>query len=274
MANQKNTKQAKTAAKSAAASTQTYLNIDEIKDGVLVLQDGSLRSVLMCSALNFALKSASEQDAIIYAYQRFLNSLTFPVQILVQSRRLDLEDYINKLAKRADEQENELIKLQILEYVEFIKRLISVTNIMDKRFFVIVPFYPTGTEPAKGFFSSLFSTKATRAKEAKAREEQFERGKVQLMQRVEAIASGLGAVGLRAATLTSEELVELFYSVYNPGTALNQRVVNVDDLTGAQVRGSELATEHAPEMPDASAPKQQSAQAVVDDAINETQEVA
>ncbi len=226
--------------KSTANSTQAYLNIAEIKDGVVVLKDGSLRAVMMTSAVNFALKSGSEQDSIIYSYQRFLNSLTFPVQILVQSRRLDLEYYLEKLQKRADDQEVELVKLQILEYTEFIKRLISVTNIMDKRFFVIVPFFPAGAEQVKGGLSKLFATgdskkSATGSKEV---EEQFQRGKVQLMQRVEAIAAGLGGIGLRAATLSSEELVELFYNVYNPSTSSKQRLINIDELTGGSI-GSE-----------------------------------
>lgn len=222
-------------AKAAAASTQAYLNISEFKDGVIVLKDGSLRAVLMTSAINFALKSGGEQDSIIYGYQRFLNSLTFPVQILIQSRQLDLEYYIDKLAKRAETQEVELIKLQILEYSEFIKRLISVTNIMDKRFFLVVPFYPQGTEQLKGF-SKLFSTSDTKKLEQKQREDDFVKGKVQLLQRVEAVASGLGSLGLRAVTLNSEELVELFYSIYNPSTSSKQRLLNVDELTAATIQ--------------------------------------
>ena len=218
-----------------ANSTQAYLNIKEVKDGVLVLKDGSLRQVLMTSSLNFALKSNAEQDGIIYAYQRFLNSLTHPVQILVQSRRLDLDYYLDKLNKRADSQAIELVKLQILEYTEFIKRLISVTNIMDKRFFVVVPFYPTGTEPAKGL-AKLFSTGGSKQAAAKAAEQQFENNKVQLRQRIEAVAAGLGGLGLRAVTLNSEELVELFYSIYNPGTSTKERLLNVDELTAASIQ--------------------------------------
>jgi hypothetical protein len=227
--------QAKQQDKKNAGSTQAYLNISEVKDGVVVHKDGSLRAVLLTSAVNFALKSGDEQDAIIYAYQRFLNSLSFPVQILVQSRRLDLEYYLEKLQTRADEQTIELVKLQTMEYTEFIKRLISVTNIMDKRFFVVVPFYPTGTQQAKGGFSKLFSTTGSKKQEQKNADEMFEQNKVQLMQRVEALASGLGGIGLRAVSLNSEELVELFYSIYNPSTATKQRLLNVDELTAASI---------------------------------------
>lgn len=224
-------------AKQEAASTQAYLPIREVKDGLVVLKDGSLRAVLMTSAVNFALKSSGEQDAIIFAYQRFLNSLTFPVQILIQSRRLDLDFYLDKLNKRAEGQEIELVKLQTLEYTEFIKRLISVTNIMDKRFFVIVPFYPAATEQAAKGIGKLFATdNKPKPSNTKQAEESFQKNKVQLMQRVEALASGLGGVGLRAATLNSEELVELFYSTYNPSTATKQRLVNVDELTAATIR--------------------------------------
>lgn len=229
----KPSKAAQAKAKQQAASTQAYLPIREVKDGVVVLKDGSLRAVLMTSAVNFALKSAGEQDAMIYAYQRFLNSLNFPVQILIQSRRLDLDFYLEKLAKRAEVQDIELVKLQILEYTEFIKRLISVTNIMDKRFFVVVPFFPDATEQVKGFAKWLsFSPPKP---DPKKLENDFQKNKVQLMQRVEAIASGLGGIGLRAATLNSEELVELFYSIYNPSTATKQRLVNVDELTAASI---------------------------------------
>lgn len=222
-------------AKKQAASTQAYLNISEIKDGVVIAKDGTLHSVMLTSAVNFALKSTDEQDAIIYSYQRFLNSLTCPIQILVQSRRLDLEYYIEKLAKKAEDQEVELIKLQILEYTEFIKRLINVTNIMDKRFFVVVPFYPAGAPQLKGL-GKLFSTGASQKHLQKQVDEQFEQNKVQLMQRVEAIASGLGGVGLRTVTLNSEELAELFYGIYNPSTATKERLINADDLTGATIR--------------------------------------
>lgn len=227
--------QTKDQAKQEAASTQAYLPIKEFKDGVVILKDGSLRAVLMTSAVNFALKSSGEQDAIIFAYQRFLNSLTFPVQILVQSRRLDLDFYLDKLNKRADDQSIELVKLQTLEYTEFVKRLISVTNIMDKRFFVVVPFYPAAGEQAVKGVGKLFSTGGVPKQAQQQTEESFRKNKVQLTQRVEAIASGLGAVGLRAATLNSEELVELFYSIYNPSTSSKQHLVNVDELTAASI---------------------------------------
>lgn len=259
MADTNKTNTAKTGAKpgakagsQAASSTQAYLNIAEIKDGVIVLKDGSLRAVMMTSAINFALKSGSEQDALIFAYQRFLNSLTFPVQILVQSRRLDLDYYIEKLSKKAAEQDIELVKLQILEYTEFIKRLIAVTNIMDKRFYVIVPFYPVGVQASKGLFSKLFATSATKDEVVKKADEKFEESKVQLMQRVESIAGSLGAIGLRAVTLNSEELVELFYSIYNPGTATKQRLANIDELTAASIRSH--ASGLAPSASTASAP--------------------
>lgn len=244
------TKEAKQVAKQAAGSTQAYLNISEIKDGVIVLKDGSLRQVLMTSSLNFALKSAAEQDGIIYAYQRFLNSLTHPVQILVQSRRLDLDYYLDKLSKRADEQPIELVKLQILEYTEFIKRLITVTNIMDKRFYVVVPFYPTATQQIKGV-SKLFATTGSGKKQSAQSEEDFAKNKVQLKQRVESVASGLGGLGLRAVTLNSEELVELFYSVYNPSTSSKERLINVDELTSPSIErgGSDVLPDMADTAP-------------------------
>ncbi|HEY8108910.1 MAG TPA: hypothetical protein VIF43_02795 [Patescibacteria group bacterium] len=229
--------------KQEAASTQAYLNIAEIKDGVVVLKDGSLRVVLMTSAVNFALKSGEEQDAMIFAYQRFLNSLNFPIQILIHSRRLDLDYYLDKLSKRAESQTLELVKLQTLEYGEFIKRLISVTNIMDKRFYVVVPFYPPGVEQQVKGIKSLFATKPNPKAESAKREADFQNFRGQLLQRAEGAASGLGAIGVRAVQLNSEELVELFYSVYNPQTATKQKLVNVDDLTAATISGKEPETQ-------------------------------
>ncbi len=232
--------------KQEAASTQAYLNLSEIKDGVIVLKDGSLRAVLMTSAVNFALKSSDEQEAMIYAYQRFLNSLNFPIQILIHSRRLDLDYYLDKLKKRAENQQVELVKLQTLEYGEFISRLISVTNIMDKRFYVVVPYFPPATEPVKGL-SKLFATKSQPSGDQAKREASFQSYRGQLLQRVESVASGLGGLGVRAAQLNSEELVELFYSVYNPQTATKQRLINIDELTSATVRGPNKGAE--PETP-------------------------
>lgn len=244
--------------KQEAASTQAYLNISEVKDGVIVLKDGSLRVVLMTSAVNFALKSSEEQDAMIYAYQRFVNSLNHPLQILIHSRRLDLDYYLDKLGKRSESQSIELVKLQTLEYAEFIKRLISVTNIMDKRFYVVVPFYPPGTEQVKGI-KSLFATKPSEKEQAAKREAAFQNYRGQLLQRAEAVASGLGAIGVRAAQLNSEELVELFYSVYNPQTATKQKLVNIDDLTAATVSGKTDSQPQAPADPQVGGPSTQQA---------------
>ena len=196
------------------SSTQNFLAIESIREDTLVLKDGSFRVVLMCSSLNFALKSAEEQDALVYQYQNFLNSLDFSLQFVIHSRRLNIAPYIESLKERQKEEDSELLKIQIAEYMEFVRTFVSMTNIMSKTFYVIVPFSPTGFEKTggiKGILSSLFAKK-----EGSAMDANFEEYRNQLWQRVEAMISGLQGFGVRSAPLNTEELIELFYGLYNP----------------------------------------------------------
>lgn len=193
-------------------NTQSFLRISEIKNDCVVIDDGTMRAVVMVSSTNFDLKSQEEQDGIIFAFQRFLNSLEFPVQILMQSRKMEIGGYMVKLKKMAEKQTNELLRVQTLEYVEFINRLIENASIMNKNFYIIVPIGVSILPKAPGFISSLFGgqTKAT-----KKRIENFEKEKADLDLRVDAVMANLGGMGLRGERLKTEEIIQLYYNSYN-----------------------------------------------------------
>jgi len=220
------------AKKNEIGSTQDALKFAEIRDGVVVLKDGNLRQILLCSSINFSLKSEQEQNAIIFAYQNFLNSLNFPVQILMQSKKLDLSRYLAKLDEKAKRQKNELLRLQTLDYTDFVKRLINLANIMDKRFYIIIPFMvPPRVAVPK------FSTKLGGGREAKEVQpiltpEEFSKYKKELEQRVQVIESGLGTIGIRAAILSTQQIIELIYAVYNPEEAAKEKLIAAEELQG------------------------------------------
>lgn len=195
-------------------AAQEFLEIDQIREGVIVLKNKALRGVLMVSSLNFALKPEEEQSAILYQFQNFLNSLDFSCQILVQSRRLNITGYIEKLKELEKVQEEDLLKLQTTEYRKFIESLVAQGAIMTKRFFVIVPF--TIWE-ARGEKSQESFLKIPRA--PKLTEEDFQRCKSQLWQRMEFVALGLRRCELQVIPLTSAEIIELLWSLYHPKEA-------------------------------------------------------
>lgn len=201
----------------SAAAAQEFLPIDSIRDGIVVLKGGGgLRTVLMISSLNFALKSEEEQDALIFQYENFLNALDFPLQFVVQSRRLNITPYLDTLAARQKDETNELMKIQIGEYGEFVKSFVELTNIVTKIFYAVVPFTPSMVERRGGILGSLGSLFGGARREAPAADGEFDKSKNQLLQRVSALSSGLRRLGLRVAPLNTEELIELFYGLYNP----------------------------------------------------------
>ena len=194
------------------APTQKFLEIDQIKEGVVVLRNKALRGVLMSSSLNFALKSEDEQTAIIYQFQNFLNSLDFSLEISIQSRRLNITGYLEELKELEQQEKNDLLKLQISEYQKFIRELISESSIMSKSFFVIVPF--TLAELPR-----LTGEKKPPQKGVSLTEERFQRAKNQLWQRMEFVSLGLRRCGLEVMPLNTTELIELFWGVYHPEEA-------------------------------------------------------
>ena len=196
-------------------STQEFIPIKEIRDDVFILKDGSLHMILMASTLNFALKSEEEQNAIIMQYQNFLNSLDFSVQFFIQSRKLNTDSYIATLIEAEKKQENELMKIQTKEYIEFIKSFVKISNVMSKAFYISVPYSTAAMEVKKSFVGNLAGGffKKTTGQLA----DRFEENKIQLQQRADIVSQGLARVGVRVAPLNTEELIELFYELFNPG---------------------------------------------------------
>lgn len=199
-------------------TSQEFVPVKEIKDGVIVLKDGSMQMVLLASSLNFALKSKDEQQAIILQYQNFLNSLDFSVQVLVQSRRLDIRPYLATLDDRIAAQTEELLRIQTKEYKEFVKKFTESVSIMSKSFFIVVPYnapiIPAGKSTTSGLFGLLFGKKP----ETGSAEElaSFEDNRTQLEQRAGVVTQGLGRIGVRTIPLGTEELIELFFKIFNP----------------------------------------------------------
>lgn len=212
----------------SASSTQKYVDVDEIRDGVIVMKSGALRAIVLVSSLNFDLKSTEEQDAIINQYQQFLNSLDFPVQIVISSRRFNIEPYLDLLEDEVKQQQNELLRFQITEYKSFIKNLTEVSNIMSKYFYVVVPFSPV-EDKQSGFTDKLFGI--FQAKQAvDARGTLFETYKAQLFQRVNHISASLGSAGVNATALNTEEIIELLYNSYNPSLFTAAVIKNVEGI--------------------------------------------
>ncbi len=197
-------------------STQEFVPIKEIRDGVVILKTGSLRMILMASSLNFALKSEDEQTSIILQYQNFLNSLDFTVQFFIQSRKLNINGYIELLKDAQKEQTNELLKIQIKEYIDFIKNFVSSTNIVAKTFYIAIPYSPSVFSGKKGIFSGLGDLFGGK-KNKKESGNRFEQDKLQLQQRGDVVRQGLSRGGVRTVPLNTEELIELFYKLFNPG---------------------------------------------------------
>jgi type IV secretory pathway VirB4 component len=209
-------------------STQKYVDVEEVRDGVIILKNGSLRAVLMVSSINFDLKATEEQDSIISQYQNFLNSLDFPMQIMVSSRKLNIKPYLNYLKKKEAHLTNELLSLQLAEYSNFIKNLTDVSNIMSKFFYVIVPFYPIESTKA-GLLDRLFGATNSQLAVAKRRE-LFDTYKNQLWQRVDHISAGLSGTGVKVTPLNTEELIELLYNSYNPSIHNNSIIKDIDKV--------------------------------------------
>ena len=196
-------------------TTQEFVPIQEIRDGIVILKDGSMRAIILASSLNFALKSGDEQNAIIAQFQNFINSLDFSVQIFVQSKRLDIRPYIALLEERYKEQITELMKIQTREYIEFIRTFVDNSNIMTKGFFLVIPYMPALLNTSKNPLSSIIKKKGSEDKTLE--NEKFEEYRSQLEQRVGVVEQGLVRCGIRVAELGTEEVVELYYKIFNPG---------------------------------------------------------
>ncbi len=196
------------------AATQRFVPIRDIKDGVIIKRDGEMLMVLLASSVNFALKSVDEQKAILLQFQSFLNTLDFTLQIYVQSRKLNIEPYLALLSSMEDKQDNDLMKIQLQEYMQFIRAFTNDVDVMSKSFFVVVPYSPARLNLQKNV-TNLFGGSSPSA--TLTDDQQFEEHRLQLEQRVAMIEQGLGSVGVRTMKLQKDELVELYYHLYNPG---------------------------------------------------------
>lgn len=201
-----------------AKSSQNFVPIKEIQDGIIVLKDGGLRAILMASSINLSLKSEDEQTAVIMQFQNFLNTLDFSVQISVQSRKFDITSYIALIEEKLKIQSEPLLKIQTQEYIKFIKEFTETVNIMTKHFFLIIPLNPTGVgKSSSGLLDKIIPV--NKKEDLKKKEKEFSEERSQLEQRVALVQQGLSRVGVRTMQLRTEDEVELFYRVFNPGEA-------------------------------------------------------
>lgn len=217
-------------------STQNTLQIAEIRDGIVIMNDGSYRSVVMVKSINFDLMSPQEQEAVEYAYQGFLNSLYFPIQTFVRSQKVDLQPYIEKLDKIRTEHDNMLLALLMDDYIGYIDQLALQTNIMDKKFYVVIPYFPTidvqkALTQSKNFFSGLGQLFNKSENHVVINEADLEKAKTELRNRVQAVLNGLLQCNIQGLPLDTQELIELYYDSYNPDTATRQQLKNFNQLT-------------------------------------------
>jgi hypothetical protein len=228
----------KTLAKAAPHphSTQNSLQVAEIRDGIVIMNDGSYRAVVMVKSINFDLMSAQEQEAVEYSYQGFLNSLYFPVQIFIRSQKVDLQPYIEKLDKIRSEHDNMLLALLMEDYIGYISALSEQTNIMDKKFYVVIPFFPVvnaqqALTQSKNFLSGLGGLFNKQEQHVVINEPDLENAKTELRNRVQSVLSGLLQCGIQGLPLDTQELIELYYDTYNPDTATRQQIKDFSTLT-------------------------------------------
>lgn len=210
----------------SAKATQEFVPIKEIRDGIVILKDGSMRALVMASSVNFALKSNDEQQAILSQFQNFVNSLNFSIEIFVQSRRLDIRPYLALLESKYKDQTSELLKIQTREYIGFVKSFTETTNVMTKTFYIVTPYTPPILFSKDSKFEGLMGGKTKSNSEQKLSEaEYFEEARTQLEQRISVVEQGLVRCGIRVAQLGTEELIEVFYKLFNPGD-VNKPIIN------------------------------------------------
>lgn len=209
-------------------STAQFLDIAEIRDDMVILKDGTVRAVILVSSINFALKSEEEQEAIIQAYMSFLNSLEFTVQIVIQSRRMNIDVYMQALSDQERKTENELLRSQIADYRTFVSELVELGQIMQKRFYLVVPYDPL-TNKKKNFWTRLGEALSP-ASAAKLNEKQLADRIEQLSRRVDVISGELNSMGLTSVRLDTQGLIELYYNVYNPDVFEEQKLTDLAEI--------------------------------------------
>ena len=225
-------------------STQNALQVAEIRDGIVIMNDGSFRSVIMVKSINFDLMSPQEREAVEYSYQGFLNSLYYPVQIFIRSQKVDLQPYLTKLDKIRTEHDNMLLAVLMEDYITYIDALAAQTNIMDKKFYVIIPYFPVldtqrALTASKNLFTGVFGLFKSKQQHVVVNEADLIKAKDELRNRVQATLSGLLQCGIQGLPLDTQELIELYYDTYNPDTATRQQLKNFSDLEAPVVTKGE-----------------------------------
>lgn len=233
MTEEKKANQKNLVRKKAVVSTQQYLDILQIRDDVVILKNGTVLAVLLVSSINFSLKSEEEQDAVIEAYVQFLNSIDYPLQIVIQSRRLDIDDYLEALKAVEKQQTNELLQLQTRDYRQFVGELVQIADIMTKRFYIVIPYAPKVDRPAKFFtrLSDIFLPAST----IHLKQKQFEQFRQELFKRVDNTVNALDSAGLKSVVLDTQSLIELYYNSYNPETSRQQKLEDINKLNVEEV---------------------------------------
>lgn len=222
-------------------TTQNSLLFSEIRDNMLIMADGSFRAVIACKSINFDLMSSREREGVEYSYQNFINSLTHPVQILIRSQKVDIGPYIERLSKIRKQQDNMLLGVLMDDYIEFIEILSDEANIMDKSFYVVIPYASAGDlntvkDAGKGFFAKMFGGGSTGPAITKIDKITYEKAKDEVKNRVDSVTSGLFQMGVHCVQLNSKELGELYYNYYNPDTAVREPLSNFEQNTFTYVK--------------------------------------
>jgi hypothetical protein len=217
-------------------STQNSLQIAEIRDGIVIMSDGSFRSVVMVKSINFDLMSHQEQESVEFNYQNFLNSLYFPIQIFIRSQKVDIAPYLEKLDKIRSEHDNMLLALLMDDYISYMTALAQQTNIMDKKFYIVIPFFPhvhvqKALTQSKNFITGITDLFGKKEQHVVINEAELEKAKTELRTRVQTVLSGLMQSNIQGLPLDTQELIELYYDTYNPDTATRQQLKNFNDLS-------------------------------------------
>lgn len=231
-------------------STQNTLLVSEVREGMVVMNDGSFRGVIACQSINFDLMSEREREGVEYSYQSFLNSLYFPVQIFIRSQRVDIGPYLDHLATIRRNQDNMLLGVLMEDYINFIDILSQEANIMDKSFFIVVPYYPSGDvssalNTSKNMLGSLF--KPDKQQHITIDKATYDKAKSELQNRLNAVMSGLFQMGVRGVQLQTKELAALYYNVYNPDTAVRQPLGDFQNITGTYVQKGDGPAPQSPQ---------------------------
>lgn len=215
-------------------STQNTLLLSEVRDNMVIMADGSFRAVVQCKSINFDLMSSTEREGVEYSYQNFLNALNHPVQILIRSQRIDIGPYIDRLVEMRRNQDNMLLNVLMDDYINYIDALSQEANIMDKEFFIAIPYYPQGDvsnliEQGKGFFGKLLSKPKNSI--TKIDTAMYEKAKTEIKNRVDGVMAGLFQLGIQSQQLDTKSLGELYYNFYNPDTAVREPLGDFENVT-------------------------------------------